>query len=218
MGENLHPQPRSPRDDRLPDPTQSDDSECPSHHPRVLNPLPATGSDTLVEIREAARDSHQQCNGVFGHGMMVHAGSRGDDDTPLITCPQINGVESDTRPGDHAQIGESIDDVPRVRFRAGDDGAATFEFFDQYLRVPKVDIAPSRQDFEAVLLKNRKVCSFVGVQGTTFYAVLRQPTLPLWQCVHVQPTIFGSDHTGSDRYRWSRPPVCGNRIETQTFY
>ncbi len=98
---------------------------------------------------------------MFGDGVVVHAGGRGDDDLKLVAGLGVDGVEADAGAGQDPQAEEGVQDVAGVGFRAGDDGAAALGFADECVRVPVVECAVDRLDGESGFLEESDVRTFV---------------------------------------------------------
>ena len=120
VGDHLHAQPEGPLGDDGADVAEADDAEHLVAHlgAEPLLPLPAPRAHAGRGLRDVARQGEQQRDRVLGGGDVGSAGRVHDHDALLGGGIDVDVVDADARPADHAQ---------RVRPRehvGGDLGAA----------------------------------------------------------------------------------------------
>jgi hypothetical protein len=80
----------------LSDASESCEAECAAPDARGRVAIPFAATDFLIESREATADGHQHGNGVFGDGVVIAAGSCGDNNLAFVAGGQMDGIESNT--------------------------------------------------------------------------------------------------------------------------
>ena len=99
---------KSARDLRA-DPAQPDDADRPAGNIDRAHclPLPAPGAGGGIGVRDLARDAEQERDGVLGGGDRIGARGVQDEYAGPGRRIEIDVVDADPSPSDHAQVGAS---------------------------------------------------------------------------------------------------------------
>jgi len=150
------------------DASQTDDAE---RLPAQLDadeflPLPASGLEARVPLRDAAREREQKRERVFGGRHRVAVGRVHHDDAALRRRPDVNVVHADARAADGAQRPGRFEQLRRdLRLAAHDEPLAVAHGLEQFLALqarPLLDREARRtQRFEPALthvVRNKYFC------------------------------------------------------------
>ena len=95
------------------------------------------GEDPMIVLlgrgEHCPRERQHQREGVFGYRVLVGARRDRDRDSALGGRGQIDRIIPDTRAGDDPQALRRLENPPRVRLRAGDDGGNSLDVAEQFV-------------------------------------------------------------------------------------
>ena len=163
--DDLHPQADRARRHRLPDAAESHQSQCRSENARRGRTNPRALSHLLILPREAATNSEHQSNGVFRHGVMVHAGSRRHDHSATISGGHVDRVKANPRARKHSQLGTFRQNFVWPRLGPGDNRHAVADERDQIGVVVDIDPLRSWHNFKPSVMKNLQVWAIISVES-----------------------------------------------------
>ena len=147
----------------LADASESDKSECAAPDAGEWVAVPFAAADFLIESREAAADCHEHGDRVFCDGVMIAAGSGGDDDTAFVAGGKVNGIEADTGTGEHFEAWAGSDYIGRVWFGTGDDGVVILNGTGEHSGVPEIETAVDNGAFVTGVGKDLEVGAGFGI-------------------------------------------------------
>ena len=131
-GDDPHLEPARPTRDRLADLPEADDPQAlaPQLATRVATPLPFTGADRRIRLRDVAEEGQHDRHRVLGRGDRVARRGVDDHDARPRRRFDVDAIDSDARHADHAQPGSGGPEELRVdpRLRAHDERVPSAPF------------------------------------------------------------------------------------------